>query len=122
MQTSVSWRYSTQDLRANVAYDIFTAVDPNHANSGGDYELMIWLARIGDIYPIGKSTSTITVAGYSWDLWVGMNGQMQVYSFVATSPVSTFSADVKLFFNYLQANQSFPANKQNLIGRLSSIY
>jgi len=118
MQTSVSWSYSTQDVRANVAYDVFTAADPNHANSGGDYELMIWLARLGDIYPIGKSTGTVTVAGKPWDLWVGMNGQMQVYSFVAPSPVTTFSADVKLFFNYLRTNQSFPANKQNLIGRL----
>lgn len=121
MQTSVSWSYSTQDLRANVAYDIFTAADPDHANSGGDYELMIWLARLGGIYPIGKSTGTVTVAGKSWDLWVGMNGQMQVYSFVAASPVTIFNADVKLFFNYLQTNQSFPASTQNLIGRLSSI-
>lgn len=42
MPTSISWRYNTENIRANVAYDIFTAADPNHANSGGDYELMIW--------------------------------------------------------------------------------
>jgi xyloglucan-specific endo-beta-1,4-glucanase len=42
MQTSVSWSYNTQNIRANVAYDIFTAADPNHINSSGDYELMIW--------------------------------------------------------------------------------
>jgi xyloglucan-specific endo-beta-1,4-glucanase len=42
MQTSVSWSYSTTNIRANVAYDIFTAADPNHSNSSGDYELMIW--------------------------------------------------------------------------------
>lgn len=42
MQTSVSWSYNTQNVRANVAYDIFTAADPNHATSSGDYELMIW--------------------------------------------------------------------------------
>lgn len=41
MQTSASWQYDT-DVRANVAYDIFTAEDPNHATSGGDYEVMIW--------------------------------------------------------------------------------
>jgi hypothetical protein len=117
MQTSVSWSYSTQDLRANVAYDVFTATDPNHANSSGDYELMIWLARLGGVYPIGKSTGTVTVAGRSWDLWVGMNGQMRVYSFVAASPVTTFSAALKLFFNYLQTTQNYPASKQNLIGR-----
>lgn len=43
MQTSVSWAYdTTQNVRANVAYDIFTAEDPNHVNSSGDYEVMIW--------------------------------------------------------------------------------
>jgi xyloglucan-specific endo-beta-1,4-glucanase len=42
MQTSVSWSYSNTNIRANVAYDVFTAADPNHATSSGDYELMIW--------------------------------------------------------------------------------
>jgi xyloglucan-specific endo-beta-1,4-glucanase len=42
MQTSASWSYSTQNIRADVAYDIFTAADPNHSTSSGDYELMIW--------------------------------------------------------------------------------
>ena len=42
MQTSISWNYNTDSVRANVAYDIFTAADPNHANSSGDFELMIW--------------------------------------------------------------------------------
>jgi xyloglucan-specific endo-beta-1,4-glucanase len=42
MSTSVSWDYDTSNIRANVAYDIFTAKDPNHVNSSGDYELMIW--------------------------------------------------------------------------------
>ena len=43
MQTTVNWSYSTtNNVRANVAYDIFTAADPNHVNSSGDYELMIW--------------------------------------------------------------------------------
>jgi len=42
MQTSVTWSYGTNNVRANVAYDIFTAADPNHVNSSGDYEVMIW--------------------------------------------------------------------------------
>ena len=42
MQTSAHWTYSRQDLRANVAYDLFTAADVNHSNEGGDYELMVW--------------------------------------------------------------------------------
>lgn len=42
MQTSASWQYDTENVRANVAYDIFTAEDPNHDTSSGDYEVMIW--------------------------------------------------------------------------------
>lgn len=42
MQTNVNWNYQGNNLRANVAYDIFTAADPNHDRSSGDYELMIW--------------------------------------------------------------------------------
>ena len=40
--TSASWSYSNTNIRANVAYDLFTAADPNHSKSSGDYELMIW--------------------------------------------------------------------------------
>jgi xyloglucan-specific endo-beta-1,4-glucanase len=115
MQTSVSWSYNTQSIRADVAYDIFTASDPNHSTSSGDYELMIWLAKYGDIQPIGSSVGTVNVAGRSWTLWTGMNGSMKVYSFVAPSPTTSFSGNVKDFFNYLQTSQSFPASNQNLL-------
>ncbi|KAK3305652.1 glycoside hydrolase family 12 protein [Chaetomium strumarium] len=115
MQTSVSWSYSNTNIRANVAYDVFTAADPNHVNSSGDYELMIWLARYGNVYPIGSSVGTVNVAGRTWELWVGYNGSMKVFSFIAPSPVNSFSANVKDFFNYLQNNQGYPANDQHLI-------
>jgi xyloglucan-specific endo-beta-1,4-glucanase len=117
MQTSVSWKYDTENIRANVAYDIFTAVDPNHVNSSGDYELMIWLARLGNVYPIGSSVGTVSVGGKSWDLWVGYNGSMRVYSFIATGTTYSWSGDVKQFFNYLESNQGYPASSQNLIGK-----
>lgn len=39
--TTASWGYKG-NARANVAYDLFTAADPNHDESSGDYELMIW--------------------------------------------------------------------------------
>lgn len=42
LPTTVRWSYDRSDLRANVAYDIFTHTDPNHVNYNGDYELMIW--------------------------------------------------------------------------------
>jgi xyloglucan-specific endo-beta-1,4-glucanase len=43
---------------------------------------------------------------------------MRVFSFVraGNSDVKNFKSDIKLFFNYLQQNQQFPASTQNLIG------
>ena len=35
-------RVSNQNIRANVAYDLFTAANSGHGTSSGDYELMIW--------------------------------------------------------------------------------
>ncbi|KAK5657238.1 hypothetical protein OQA88_3297 [Cercophora sp. LCS_1] len=115
MPTSVSWNYNTENIRANVAYDLFTAADPDHPHHGGDYELMIWLARYGNVYPIGQSTGWVTVAGRTWELWIGYNGGMKVFSFLPPSPIKSFSADVKVFYNHLQNTQGYPAHSQNLI-------
>jgi xyloglucan-specific endo-beta-1,4-glucanase len=116
MPTSVKWNYDNENIRANVAYDVFTAEDPNHVNSSGDYELMIWLARYGNVYPIGSSVGSVTVAGKTWDLWTGFNGAMRVYSFVPPSgTVKEFSADVKDFYKYLEEKYQFPSSTQNII-------
>jgi hypothetical protein len=42
MPTALKWKYDVNNMRCNVAYDVFTAADPDHVNSSGDYELMIW--------------------------------------------------------------------------------
>lgn len=59
---------------------------------------------------------TVDIAGHSWDLYIGTNMGMQVYSFAATSNIGSFNADVKDFFDYLADNQGYPANAQNLLG------
>ncbi|KAI1823324.1 endoglucanase [Xylaria intraflava] len=115
MPTKAQWQYGGSNIRADVAYDLFTAADPNHDTSSGDYELMIWLARIGGVYPIGSSTGTVTIDGKSWELYVGYNGNMKVFSFVAPSEVTTFESDVKLFFAHITESQGFPASQQHLL-------
>jgi xyloglucan-specific endo-beta-1,4-glucanase len=42
LQTTAQWSYDNQNIRCNVAYDLFTAADINHDKSSGDYELMVW--------------------------------------------------------------------------------
>ncbi|TLD34344.1 hypothetical protein PspLS_01538 [Pyricularia sp. CBS 133598] len=122
LPTSVQWSYNTTNVRANVAYDIFTHTDVNHPNSSGDFELMIWLQRYGGIWPITESSTgspveRVTIAGYTWELFTGWNGAMRVYSFLPPSGTSynSFSADVKVFFDYLGKKYAFPASKQYML-------
>ena len=42
MPTSADWSYDGSINVGDVAYDLFTAADPNHDPSSGDFELMIW--------------------------------------------------------------------------------
>ncbi|KAF3048462.1 hypothetical protein E8E11_007376 [Didymella keratinophila] len=69
----ITWDYSNRNIRANVAYDVFTAADPNHDKSSGDYELTVWLAHIGGVYPIGDKVTTVNLAGFNWDLYIDPN-------------------------------------------------
>ncbi|KAI0206206.1 endoglucanase [Astrocystis sublimbata] len=114
MPTKAEWQYAGDNIRADIAYDLFTAADPNHDNSSGDYELMIWLGKRGDIQPIGSSTGNVNVAGQTWDLWVGYNGPMKVFSFVAPNEIATFESDIKPFFTHVTNAQGFPASSQYL--------
>jgi xyloglucan-specific endo-beta-1,4-glucanase len=118
LETEAYWVYDTNNIRCNVAYDLFTAANINHATSSGDYELMVWLARY-DVWPIGTSQGMVTVAGKSWELFYGLNGSMKVYSFVPPvgQPIYNFKANLKEFFTYLQNNKGYPASSQNLISK-----
>ncbi|KAK7219927.1 hypothetical protein V2G26_007930 [Clonostachys chloroleuca] len=109
------WDYSGSNIRANVAYDIFTSADPNHVTSSGDYELMIWLGKLGDIYPIGGSIGRVKAANREWDLHVGYNGAMKVFSFVAPSPVTRFDGNIMDFFYVMRDMQGYPMDKQYLL-------
>ncbi|KXG50757.1 Glycoside hydrolase, family 12 [Penicillium griseofulvum] len=113
--TSVKWSYDNTNIRADVAYDIFTAADINHDPSSGDYELMIWLAKYGEVQPIGSQIGTATVGGITWELWNGANGSQKTYSFVASSPITSWSGDVKEFFDYLTEKEKYPASTQNIL-------
>ncbi|KAK4187515.1 glycoside hydrolase family 12 protein [Podospora australis] len=116
MKASVSWQYTgAEKAKANVAFDIFTAADRGHANTNGDYEVMIWLARFGNPTPIGTLTRTVSVGGFSWNLYIGMNVNMKVFSFVAPSNISTWNGNAKDFFEYLRVHREFPVASQYLL-------
>ena len=75
---------------------------------------MIWLAAIGGAGPIsstGSAIATPTIAGHSWKLYTGPNGDTTVYSFVATSEITSFSGDLVDFFTYLEENEAYSSSQ-----------
>lgn len=78
------------------------------ASDSEEYEIMVWLAALGGAGPIsstGSAIATTTINGVTWKLYSGPNGSMTVYSFVAESTTTSFSGDMKEFFNYLTENE-----------------
>ncbi|KAI9934850.1 hypothetical protein ASPWEDRAFT_53944 [Aspergillus wentii DTO 134E9] len=116
--TNVEWEQDNTNVNADVAYDLFTAADKNHATSSGDYELMIWLARYGTIQPIGTKIDSPTIGGHTWELWYGTTTQagaeQKTYSFVSATPINSWKGDIKPFFDYITSKQNFPASSQYL--------
>lgn len=93
--TSVTLTYPSGSHTYDAAYDIW--LNPTTNVSGVQAsEIMIWLNRVGSIQPIGSYSTTVSLAGRSWEVWTGNNGANNVVSYVTTG-VTSFNADVKLF-------------------------
>jgi xyloglucan-specific endo-beta-1,4-glucanase len=106
----LSFSYSNTNVVADVAYDMFLS---SSASGSEEYEIMVWLAALGGAGPIsstGSPIATVTINGISWKVYVGPNGSMTVYSFVASSPVTSFSGDLLDFFKYLETNQGLSSS------------
>ncbi|KIY65324.1 glycoside hydrolase family 12 protein [Cylindrobasidium torrendii FP15055 ss-10] len=108
--TTWIWEHETQSdgIRADVAYDIWTGVGPvgTPASANSSYEFMIWLAKLGDIQPIGSTVaSNVEVGGLTWEVWRGPNTNWEVISFFTTDLIQDFEVDLKEFFDYLVAEQ-----------------
>ncbi|KAF7313846.1 Glycoside hydrolase family 12 protein [Mycena chlorophos] len=109
--TTWKWSQTTSGtVVADVAYDMFTS-----SSSGGSaaYEVMIWLlnSNAGPIsYTYSSSgqpvpvASNISLGGHTWNLYEGSNGSNIVFSFLPTSAIESFSADIITFFKYLESD------------------
>ncbi|KGO67155.1 Glycoside hydrolase, family 12 [Penicillium italicum] len=111
IKSAWTWSYSNTNIVADVSYDMFLTSTPD---GNDEYEIMVWLAAIGGAGPIsstGKPIATVSLNGAEWDVWVGPNGQMTVYSFVAKSTVTNFGGDLLDFFTYLTKHHGLPNYK-----------
>jgi hypothetical protein len=98
--SSISYRYAGGTYDA--AYDIW--LDPTPKTNGvNQMEIMIWFNRQGPIQPIGSVVGNTTIGGRSWQVWRGSNGSNNVISYVAPSPINSWSFNVLDFINDVRA-------------------
>lgn len=110
IKSTWKWTYTGDNLVADVAYDLWLAPS---VGANNQFEIMVWLGSFGGAGPIsstygadGNATpvATTTIAGTSWKLFKGPNGDTTVFSFVAPSNQG-FNGDLKAFFDYLTSSQ-----------------
>ncbi|MGW6932939.1 GH12 family glycosyl hydrolase domain-containing protein [Lentzea sp. NPDC054927] len=98
--SSISYRYAGGTY--NASYDIW--LDPTPKTNGvNQMEIMIWFNRQGPIQPIGSAVGTTSIGGRSWQVWRGNNGGNNVISYVAPSPINSWSFSVLDFINDVRA-------------------
>ena len=101
------------DIVGDVSYDAF--LGNSSCGGPGDphtYEIMVWLAQLGGLDPIGSVQATAQIGGSPWDLWVGPNTQTgaTVFSFVAKGAKSDYSGDLMDFMDYVVKNNGVDAS------------
>ncbi len=80
------------------AYDIWLNATTD-VSGVQDTEIMIWLNHTGSIQPVGSNSGqTANIAGHSWTVWTGNNGQNNVVSYVQ-SGLTSLSFNVMDFVN-----------------------
>ena len=97
--SSISYNYPTSGVY-DASYDIW--MNPTAITTGvNQQELMIWFNHTGSIQPVGSIVSSnTTVDGKSFTVWEGSNGQNNVVSYVANTPISSWNNfDVMGFVN-----------------------
>lgn len=102
-------------ITGDVSYDAFLNPTCNGPGDKHVYEVMVWLAQIGGLNPIGSPiASSLPFAGGSWKLYKGQNTQTgtTVFSFVADSTMNSFQGDLMDFFKYLTDKQGVDAALQ----------
>ncbi|SBT40329.1 GH12 family glycosyl hydrolase domain-containing protein [Micromonospora auratinigra] len=99
--SSISYSYVANSA-FDASYDIW--LDPTAKTTGvNQMELMIWFNRQGGVQPVGSAVGWTTIGGLSWQVWQGWNGGNDVVSYVAASPLGSWSFDVMDFVRDVDA-------------------
>ncbi|CAE7089530.1 unnamed protein product [Rhizoctonia solani] len=113
------WSYSSTSpsLVADISYDLWLSNSPSGkgSSSSSTYEIMVWLSSRGGAGPAGSQIGTVTIGGHSWKLYKGTVSTWTVYSFVASSEITSYNGDLKAFFTHLSSSQGL-STSQYLVG------
>ncbi len=111
INTTFTWSGGTSGGDYNATYDVWFAKSAPTAGSYNDAIsgfLMVWLYKPGSRQPIGSVKRTATIAGKTWNVWVGPRGNTStgtddanrpVVSYVAQSTLNTLTFNLKDFIN-----------------------
>lgn len=96
------WQFTvTQNgqVSQNVVYDLWLhpMANPGSADQPTD-EVMVWLHR-SNAYPAGSRQGTVTIAGTTWEIWRGVVGTWNVYSYVRTTNTTSATLNLRDFTN-----------------------
>jgi xyloglucan-specific endo-beta-1,4-glucanase len=100
---ATNWQFQVnQSGTMNVAYDLWlhTISNPGSSDNPTD-EVMIWPYRAGGAGPAGTLQATVSLGGSSWDLYRGVVGSWNVFSFVRTSNATSLNINLRDFLNNL---------------------
>ena len=87
--SSITYTYPSSGTY-DASYDIW--LNPAPITTGvNQQEIMIWFNHTGPIQPVGSVVGTSTIDGKSFTVWEGSNGQNNVVSYVANSPITTWN-------------------------------
>jgi hypothetical protein len=67
------------------------------------YEIMLWLNRTGPVGPIGSYQTSASTGGHGWDVYRGVNGSFEVFSFLRQGNTSSATVDIKAVLDWLRA-------------------
>jgi hypothetical protein len=112
---NTTWQYTVNASGTfNVAYDAWfhTIPNPTYENQPTD-ELMIWTYRAGGAGPAGTLQGRVTIAGTQWDLYRGVVGSWNVFSYVRVQNATGVSFNIRDFTNDLVA-RGWMANSKYL--------
>ncbi|WP_280177807.1 cellulose binding domain-containing protein [Mycobacterium pseudokansasii] len=99
--SSINYTYPSTGIY-NASYDIW--LNPTPITTGvNQQEVMIWFNHQGPIQPVGSVVGNATIDGQNFQVWKGSNGQNNVVSYVATTPITSWNNfDVMEFIDNTQ--------------------